>query len=85
MFLVKTNSLKNFVHVLPSDSPAEHGLAISGFVPITHESRDCFAALAMTGFGHAGCGFVIARRSGRGNLGFGPVTRKIEIASLRSQ
>ncbi len=48
-------------------------------------SGDCFAALAMTVFGYAGCGFVIARPSGRGNLVFGPATRGIEIASLRSQ
>jgi hypothetical protein len=29
---------------------------------------DCFAALPMTGFGNTGCGFVIARLPGRGNL-----------------
>jgi hypothetical protein len=32
-------------------------VAISGFVPTMHESRDCFAALAMTVSGYAGCVF----------------------------
>ncbi len=49
-----------------------------------HMNRDCFATLAMTGFGHTGCGFVIARSEIPRNAGCQSHDLEIPVGPGRS-